>query len=276
MRVETTAQRLEREAAEDRVRQNEMEKQRKAEKQKNKTRFSRVRKSEAGLSRSSRVDQSSNIVEPDFFDERCTLWVGNIPSELLDGSREMKQRRGVEQPDVTFDRSSLPTETSSDNVEQFSVLCEMFRRYGVITNISPRIKQGTNNSWAFITFTEVKAVEKVLSSALESPHLMRVPPKHSKQSARESGVLLKVKRADPEGELAKQSARQEEGALGAAWQISRQSIINNFGFNPANEQQIQAGLSQLLRVAVDYTTMKKSPIVPAFSFRLPCDCDMAR
>ena len=198
MRVETTAQRLEREAAEDRVRQKyEMGEQQKAEKQKNKTRFSRAR------------NRSNSMVEPDFFDERCTLWVGNIPSELLDGSREVKQRRGVEQPDVAFDRSSLPAERSSDNVEQFSVLCEMFRRYGVITNISPRIKQGKNNSWAFITFTEVKAVEKVLSSALESPNLMRVPPKHSKQSARESGVLLKVKRADPEGELAKQAARNK-------------------------------------------------------------------
>ena len=65
-----------------------------------------------------------------------TLWVGNLPNELLEG-----------------DDGAKHTEAE---------LRRVFFAHGVATAVSVRKKEGTNKSWAFVTFTLAESVQKAL------------------------------------------------------------------------------------------------------------------
>ena len=191
MVVETKAQRLEREAA---IRQH-VQKQQRALTRINKFKaMSRSGNSEMGMSDNLDSAAVAEAEEIEAEDEACTLWVGNMPGELLQvstlrisqynlgGNEDQTYRppspRSIDKSGQTrrARRPGLDVDVENANYD-YPVLHSMFGRYGVIENIEPRIKAGKNKSWALIRFTDAKAVQRAVNAALESPQLMRVPPK---------------------------------------------------------------------------------------------------
>ena len=170
----------------------------------------------AAAAESNRNGRAEHMREPEPEPEPPQLGLSPVPSKEAEGAEEAEEAHGV-----TLWVGNLPNELleGDDGVKRTEAeLRRVFFAHGVATAVSVRKKEGKNKSWAFVTFTLAESVQKALGCTT----FVSFP---------EGGKTeLTVKAADIKAQMQKRASTPDTdtpvvGAMESMWKEQNQQVV---------------------------------------------------